>query len=331
MRKIVALEEHVLTAGIADAWAATPDPDQGGQLEISTGGAYGERLLEWGERRIASMRDQGVDVQVLSVTTPGVQNLDAVRAVPLAREANDAIADAVAAHPDRFEGFATLPTSDPDAAAVELRRAVTERGLRGAMLFGRTRTRNLDHPMHSPIWEAAAALRAPLYLHPQVPVTAVREAYYSGFDRVSDHIFAGPGLGWHYETGVQLLRLVLSGVFDRYPELQVVVGHWGEVVLFFLDRITAMLDRANLGLRRPVIDYFRHNVSYTGSGVLDEKYLRWCLEVVGVERLLTATDYPFVDNGGGAARSFLENADVSEADRDAIAHGNWDRLTSHLR
>ena len=327
----MALEEHLVTPGIAEAWRASPDPDQDGQTEMSTSGTLGERLLDLGEDRLAAMDDQGVDVQVLSVTTPGVQNLDAERAVPLARKANDTIADAVAARPDRFAGFAALPTPDPDAAATELRRAVTERGLHGAMLYGRTGTRNLDHPSHEPIWEAAAALRAPLYLHPQIPTAAVREAYYTGFGPQSDHVFAGPALGWHYETGVQLMRLVLSGVFDRHPELQVVVGHWGEVVLFFLDRTASLVDAGSFGLRRPLLDYFRENVSYTGSGLLDHRYLRWTVEMVGVERLLTATDHPYIDNSGGAARRFLDDADLTDAERDAVAHGNWDRLTAHLR
>lgn len=147
----------------------------------------------------------------------------------------------------------------------------------------------------------------------------------------SDHLFAGPAIGWHYETGVQLLRLIFSGALDRHPELQLVVGHWGEVVLFFLDRISMMLDPARLGLRRPIADYFRENVSYTGSGELNHRYLRWTIEVVGVERLLMATDYPFVDTGGGAARRFLDDADLTDSERDAIAHGNWERLTEHLR
>src|ERR1051325_6257649 len=162
MLKLIALEEHLVTAGIFEAWRTVPETWR------LYGAATGRpdlinRLLDLGKTRLADMDDQGIEVQVLSVTPPGVQSLDAARAVPLAREANDAIAAAVRAHPDSFEGFATLPTPDPRAAAEELRRAVTGLGLKGAMIHGRTGSRNLDHPDLTPIWEAAAELRCPIY------------------------------------------------------------------------------------------------------------------------------------------------------------------------
>lgn len=238
------------------------------------------------------MDDQGVDVPVLSLNTPGVQNLPPETSVSIACEANDALAGIVHRHPDRFQGFAAVPTPDPEAAAAELERAVSQLGFRGAMLNGRTGTLNADAPQFEDLYATAERLGAPLYLHPQTPVAPVREAYYSGFGPQVEFAFANFGLGWHYETGVQLLRLILSGVFDRHPGLQVIVGHWGEVVLFFLER-TSRVESARLGLERPLQDYFRQNVWVTGSGVLSERYLRWTAEVVGVERILYSTDYPF--------------------------------------
>jgi len=238
-------------------------------------------------------------------------------------------AETVHSNPERYQGFATLATPDPKSAARELERAATKLGLNGAMLFGRTRERNLDHPDNEPIFEAAAALRAPLYIHPQSPLPAVREAIYNGFGDTVDNAFATHGLGWHYETGLQILRMVLAGVFDRHPDLQVVTGHWGEVVLFYLDRIDEMQRTAKL--KRPVSAYFRSNVSVTASGVWSQRYLRWAIEVLGVERIMFSTDYPYRFTRENGARRFLEEADLSVADRTAIANGNWQRMVDGIR
>ena len=229
------------------------------------------------------------------------------------------------AHPGRLGGFATLPTPAPEEAARELERAVTALGLSGAMLHGCTRDRNLDHPDFLPILEAAEHLRLPLYLHPQIPQAPVREALYTGFGEELDLHFATGGLGWHVETGVQFLRLVLAGAFDRFHDLQVILGHWGEVVPFYLERVD-VLSRAARRLRRPVAEYFRTNVHVTPSGMFSPRYLAWALDVMGADRILFSTDHPYVPLPDGGARRFLEEASLSDADRARIAHGNWDRL-----
>lgn len=324
--KIITLEEHVVTPGVLEAWARVPTAKEDG-VDNAGDGPLGSKLADIGQQRLQEMDDAGIDVQVLSVTTPGVQNLPAAQAPGVAREANDAIAAAVSEHPNRFQAFATLPTPDPAAAADELRRAIDELGMKGAMLYGRTGERNMDQPELAELYRTAAELRAPLYIHPQTPVTAVRQAIYSGFGEPVDTLFARFGIGWHYETGVQLLRLIFSGAFDRNPELQVIVGHWGEVVLFYIERIAAMQEMG-LKLDRPLQEYFRDNVFYTGSGIVSQRYLRWTLEVVGVDRVMYAVDYPYIQLPGGAARRFLQEADLDEADREKIAHGNWERLTA---
>lgn len=138
------------------------------------------------------------------------------------------------------------------------------------MVFGRVREQNLDHPDFWPIFEAAA-LKAPLYLHPQSPLPAVRPAYYNGLGDAVDSVFATFGIGWYYETGMQLLHLILSGVFDRFPDLQVIVGHWGEVVLFYLEEAEHLGQAAKL--KRPLLDYVRRNVFITLSGSFRQRYL----------------------------------------------------------
>jgi predicted TIM-barrel fold metal-dependent hydrolase len=323
--KIVGLEEHFVTPDLIDAWAAVEPHWQ--DVAMPAHADVARRLLDLGDERVAAMDDTGLDVQVVSITAPGVQNLVPADAVRLQIDCNDRLASAVAACPDRLQGFGTLATPDPGAAADELGRAVTKLGFHGAMLFGRTRDRNLDHPDNWAVFEAAEALNAPLYVHPQSPLPEVRHAYYDGFGSPLDDAFATHGLGWHYETGVQLLRLILGGVFDRFPGLQVIVGHWGEVVLFYLERIDRM--SATAKLERPVSEYLQSNMYVTPSGMFSRRYLQWALEVVGVDRIMFSTDHPYIPVPDGASRRFLEGLD--EADRNKIASGNWDRLCAAIR
>jgi hypothetical protein len=327
--KIVGLEEHYATPELIDAWHAL-DPQWRDAAPVSSvDDEFGPRLLDVDAERVAAMDDTGLDVAVVSTTTPGVQNLASADAVALQVVCNDRLAEAVRRHPDRLQGFATLATPEPDAAAAELGRAVAELGFNGAMLYGRTRDRNLDHPDNWPIFEAAEALNAPLYLHPQPPPPAVRDAYYNGLGDAVNAALATHGLGWHYEAGLQLLRLILGGVLDRFPGLQLILGHWGEVMLFYLERIDRMTDIA--GLARPVSEYVRSNVFVTPGGVFSQRYLRWALDVVGADRIMFATDYPYVRVPDGGSRRFLEEAEINEADREKIASGNWERLCAAVR
>lgn len=327
--RLIGVEEHLLTPGVLAAWQSLDPRWQDLALAPSAGGDTGRRLGEVGPERLAAMDRTGLDVQVLSLSTPGVQNLEQREARRLQSIANDAVAEAVRARPDRFQGFATLATPAPRDAARELERAVTELGLNGAMLFGRTRDRPIDHPDLLPIFEVAADLRAPIHLHPQSPPPSVRDAYYSGFNASVDAAFATHRVGWHYDAGVQLLRLILSGVFDRFPDLQVIVGHWGEMVLFYLERIDLIAQFANLP--RPPSEYLRSHVYVTPSGMLSHRYLRWAREVLGVDRILFSTDYPFEPASRDGARRFLEDVEVADSEKEAIAFKNWERLCADIR
>jgi predicted TIM-barrel fold metal-dependent hydrolase len=213
----------------------------------------------------------------------------------------------------------------PQDAARELERAVRELGLRGAMLFGRTGQKNLDHPDFQPLLERAALLGVPLFIHPQIPQRPVRDAYYSGLGEAVDLAFATFGLGWHYEAGVQFLRLVVSGTFDRLPALQVILGHWGEVVAFYAERIEVLCRMAGLGLS--FAEYLRRNVHLTCSGMYSHTYLARALEIVGADRLLFSADYPYQYRRGREAVRFLEDARLEPGDREKLAHANWERMT----
>jgi predicted TIM-barrel fold metal-dependent hydrolase len=207
-----------------------------------------------------------------------------------------------------------------------LERAVRSLGFKGAMVYGRVGDKNLDHPDFMPVFECANALDVPLFIHPQIPPAAVRNAYYGGLGSDVDLALSCFALGWHYEAGLQFVRLVLAGVFDRYPRLRVILGHWGEVVLFYVERL-AMLDRV-AKLERPFEDYVRRNLYVTPSGMFSETYLRRAIESVGMDRILFSTDYPYQYRPGRDARRFLDGLALPQEDKEKFAHANWERLTS---
>jgi uncharacterized protein len=281
-------------------------------------------LCDVGDGRIAAMDAAGIGMQVLSLNVPGVEQLGADEAVPVARAANDFLAAAVKKHPVRFAGFASLPVAAPEKAADELEARVRNDGFKGALINGHHRGRYLDDPFFRPIFERAAALGVPVYLHPTRPPKAVVEASYGGFVPAVTGIFAGPGWGWHIETAVHVIRLILGGVFDRFPRLQIVVGHLGEGLPFMLPRLDRNMPPALTKLERRLGDYLRQNVYYTFGGFnFPATFLDLLLEV-GASRILFSVDHPY--GSMAAARAFLEQLPVSPDDRERIAHGNAEAL-----
>ena len=331
--KIIGLEEHIALPLVLDAWERSgmaPNPHAGWGDE-----PFARRLRSTGDERLADMDDQGIDQAVLSLNSPGVQNLSKADSPFVARDANDALAEIVAEKPDRLQAWAMIPTADPLAAPAELERAVTKLGFKGAMLYGRTGTELADSPAFDDLYATAVKLRVPLHFHPQTPTQPVIDSYYSGLGGAGFGL-ATAGLGWYYDLGVQYLRMIFSGVFDRHPDLQVIAGHWGELVLFYLDHTGILAHNAQL--QRPLLDYFKENFWIAGSGTVSERYLRWTAEIVGTERMVYSTDYPytfgtrpggfpFLDTANGVARSFLEDSHFTHDQKVAIGSGNWETLT----
>ncbi len=284
-----------------------------------------DQLCDLGEGRIKAMDAAGIDMQVLSLVSPGMEQLDAAEAVALARETNDALAGAVRQNPSRFAGFATLPTAAPEAAADELERMVREHGFKGAQINGHIRERYLDDEFFWPILARAEALQVPIYLHPATPTQQVVKALYVGnFAPEVTGLLANAAWGWHIETAIHIIRIILSGAFDRYPRLQFIIGHLGEALPFMLPRLDRLLSTRVTKLERSVGAYLRENVNYTFSGF---NYLPTFLDLlleVGAERIMFSADYPF--SPMAAARSFLDHLPVSPADKERIAHGNAERL-----
>ncbi len=320
--RTVTVEEHFVSPGFLDG--AGRQLKEGFLRMGSRGLKVIEQLSEVGDKRVAEMDAAGIDVQVLSLNAPGIEQLEAAEQIALAGASNDFLHGVIKAHPSRFAGFAALPVAAPDKAAAEFERAVRQLGFKGALINGHTRGRYLDDKFFWPIFECAISLSVPIYLHPTIPPKAVVEASYGGFAPPVTAMLAGSGWGWHIETAIHLIRVILGGVFDRFPKLQIAVGHLGEGLPFMLPRLDRNMARELTKLERPFADYLRQNVHYTFGGFnFPATFLDLLLEV-GVERIMFSVDYPY--GSMAAARAFLEQLPVPSADRERIAHGNAERL-----
>jgi uncharacterized protein len=282
-----------------------------------------DRLCDLDAKRISEMDAAGIDMQVLSLSAPGVEQMEPADAIPMARDTNDYLADAIKKHPTRFAGFAALPTSTPEKAVEELQRRVRD-GFKGAVINGHNRGRYLDNKFYWPILECAEGLNVPIYLHPTPPPQAVIDVSYGGFSPMVTDMLAGGAWGWHMETAVHMIRIVCGGVFDRFPKLQFIIGHMGEGLPFFFERLD-VLPVATTKLKKPISSYLKENVYYTFSGMnFMPTYLDLFLELGGFDRIMFSADYPYQSMTW--ARSFLDQIPASAADKERIAHGNAEKL-----
>jgi 2,3-dihydroxybenzoate decarboxylase len=279
------------------------------------------RLTDFTELRLPDMDAHGVDVQVLSLTSPGIQmQPDPAVAAADARLANDFLAGVVGEHPGRFQGLAAVPLQDPLEAARELRRAVRELGLCGALVNDHTLGHFLDEPRFDPFWDAAEELDVPLYLHPN-PVTTESWAVLDGYPGLEHATWS-----WAARTGGHAMRLIFGGVFDRHPNAKLILGHMGEFLPFQLWRIDARY--ADLELERPLdrlpSEYFGRNITITTSGMFSHAALQGAIQAIGVDNVMFAIDYPF--ESSAKAVEFIETAPLAPADRERVAHGNAERI-----
>jgi predicted TIM-barrel fold metal-dependent hydrolase len=314
--RTITLEEHFVTESFVKA---TETPGHSLPAPIAQ---LRPKLLDLGAGRIAAMDEAGIDFQVLSLASMGLDALAADVATDLIRDVNDELAAAIKANPTRLGGFAALALRDPKAAAKELERSITRLGFCGVLLDGTTAGLFLDDPSFLPVWEAAASLRIPVYLHPAPPPEKVREVYYSGLPGEVGMLLSIAGWGWHAETGLHTLRLIVSGLFDRFPDLQLIIGHMGEGLPYAMARSSGILSRAMPQLRQPVADYFRTNIQITTSGYFTQPPLRCALEVLGIDRILLSVDYPFSPNTNG--RAFLNSlaGSLSTEELAKLSHEN---------
>ena len=315
--RVITLEEHFTTPEFLTATDAFVPA-------VAANETLNSRLLDLDDVRLSAMDDGGVDLQILSLAAGGQEFLDAADATALVRDANDAAYAATQRHPGRLGMFASLALKDPEAAAAELERGVGELGCVGGFVNGTEGGAFLDDPRFAPIFATAQRLDVPLYLHPTPPQPAVQDAYFSGLPERSAYFLSTAAWGWHAELGMHCLRLILAGVFDRFPGLRFIVGHMGENLPFSLIRAQDGLSPAITGLEKSVSDYFLEHFVVTTSGYFTAPPLRCALDVLGVDRVLYSVDYPYRANTAGA--ELLRTAPVAPTDLRMIASGNAERV-----
>ncbi len=315
MIRKIALEEHFTTAALAEKHVARPTRNESLFLDIE------RRLADFDQLRLETMDKAGIDLAVLSVTTPGVQaEPHGPTAIRLAREANDQLARQVQKRPKRYAGFAHLPTQDGVAAAAELERAVKELGFKGALINGQTNGHYLDADIYVPFWECVQDLDVPVYLHPGEMHD--RPAMFAGRPELD-----GPVWAWTADTAAHALRLIFAGTFKRFPRLKIILGHMGETLPFFLWRFDSRWqmelgeDLAPDALPSAII---RRNFAITTSGVCATQPLLLALDALGEDSVMFSVDYPYEDTQ--TAADFIEAATISDAVRAKICHSNAERM-----
>ena len=324
--RVVALEEHFSVPSLV----GRIDPDVRARRGFGPRSVHSgspdtpQRAAELGEMRLSSMDEAGITRQVLSLGGPGADLLEGAAGVDFAREVNDFLADTVTRRPDRFAGFAHLPMREPDAAAQELERAIKTLGFHGALINGTTDNLFLDDPRFAPVLAAAESLDVPIYIHPSPAPEAVRDIYYSELPGSTGHVLETFAWGWHSETALHVLRMVLAGTLDRHPGLKLIIGHMGEGLPVMLARCDKVSEAHTQHLERSISQTILEQVWITTAGIFTQPPFLAALLTFGIDRILFSVDYPFSTNEQG--RSFLDGLSLSPDDMAKLAHRNAEQL-----
>ncbi len=310
--KKIALEEHFMSPGLVDYWQATmADVPRPIYDKIFAA------LTDFDDIRLKAMDSAGIEKAVLSVAGPGVQVEPNVAAAnKAAAEANDFLAEKIARHPTRYEGFAHIALQDPNAAARELERCV-KMGFKGAMINGHSLGHYLDERQFDPFWAKAEELGAPIYLHPADPVE--QYATYGNYNEIKRATW-----GWGVETGTHTLRMIFGGVFDRFPKALLLLGHLGESLPYMLWRIDSRAKLYGVELKREPSDYIRNNIAVTISGMYSPEPLHCAVSALGASRVMFSADFPFEDIK--EAGHFMDDVAIDTELREAIAWRNAARI-----
>ncbi len=305
--RIIDLEAHMLTPELArEKWSG------------ADGGTLQDILCDVGQGRLKAMDTDGIAMQALSVVAP-VQMLEPAEGTAWARHINDTLGAAVKAHPDRFIGLAAVAPQDPDAATVEIKRAVKDLGLQGVSVLSHARNEYLDNRKYWPVFRQAEELGVPVYLQPATPSTAILKGYIDyGFP------FAGPALGFAADVSLHVMRLIYSGLFDAYPRLKIILGHMGEGLPFFLFRIDEFYTALAGKLKKKPSQYIKDNFFITTSGMFFQPARICSYLSLGPERIAFAIDYP--PENSQLAVKFIKEAPICDSDKEKICHGNVEAL-----
>jgi predicted TIM-barrel fold metal-dependent hydrolase len=327
--RIVALEEHIGFPDMVNRIPLAVRQHAGWPSDANPHSPVHEqqqKLAEIGSERLRLMDEAGITIQVLSVSGPGAELLPPDESPAFAHEYNDRLAAAIAQYPDRFFGFAHLPMTNPAAATAELARTVREHQFRGAMINGTTQGLFLDDPQFAPLLAQAEDLGVPLYLHPGVPPAPVRSVYYERLPNGLGERLSMAGFGWHAETAIHILRLILSGTLERYPRLRFIIGHMGETLPVMMARADMAMPADETQLPRSISQTLRDQVYITTSGIFTRPPLEAALATFGLDNILFSVDYPYALNQPG--HEFLAGLQLPPADIAKLAYGNADRLLS---
>jgi 2,3-dihydroxybenzoate decarboxylase len=323
MQGKIALEEHFITDEYLEAvkpWFISEGPEVWEQARYA--------ICDISGKRLELMDEADIEKTILSLSSPTIQAiLDTDKAIDSAKRVNEYIANQIRDHKDRFESFAALPTQDPAAAAGEFRRCVEEYGFRGALINGFCQIGDpnvpiyLDDPRYIDFWGEVAKLDLPVYLHPRPTIEAVLKAEFEGHDWVSRAAW-----GWHVQTGTQVLRLIGSGIFDRYPSLQIVIGHMGELLPMFIWRTTnrEITHKRDCKANRPIREYFERNINITTSGNCSTPALMCAVMEMSTDRIMFSTDYPYETMKQNS--DWFDNIPFSYNDKLKMGRTNAERL-----
>jgi len=311
----IAVEEHFVTDAyfsLLPGKMSTPHVVPGGNIVNQP-----DHSLENIEIRLKIMDEAGIDMHVLSIG-PGVEQLDAALGTKITRSVNDALAATIKKYPKRLAGLAAIAPQDPAAAADELERAVTKLGLKGAIIKSHIQGEYMDNPKYWTVFERAEKLDVPIYLHPKEPSPDLIKPYlaYPGLD--------GAMWGYAAEAGLHAMRLVLSGLFDKYPNLKIILGHMGEAIPYWLWRMESKGPSPERKLKRKISQYFKENFYFSTSGMFFQPALQCCYTAVGADRILFAVDYPAESSADGV--KFIDSANMCDGDKEKICHINAEKL-----
>ncbi len=292
------------------------------RIQTDPSGPVHNKLIDLYDLRLRTMDEYDVDMHVLGLTSTGVQMMDPDKGTAVATIANDRLQEAVRKYPDRFAGLGTFAPQDPARAVKEIERVMTKLKLNGLIINSHTNGEYLSERKYWPILEAIEGLNAPLYIHPRSPIPLMAKAYRT--DHLEHAIW-----GYAAETGLHGLRLITGAVFDQFPKLQIVLGHMGEGIPYWFYRLDFMHGRVRIGFDRPKLkltpsEYFKRNFYITTSGMNWEPTLKYCIEVMGADRIMWAIDYPYQDHPD--AVEFMDAARISEKDKHKIYHENAERV-----
>lgn len=330
--KFITVEEHITSNEILEEYRKYQV--DGGEMTPDRKKFFEEKALVKGtltdveNERLPYMDKTGITMQVLSYINPMGNDIPNDKKTELCIKGNNFLKEKINQHPDRFSTFAYLPLWDVDVAVKELERCVKDLGFVGALVTGKFDGHFLDEKQFIPFFEKAAELDVPIYFHPSMPVKEIQDYYYTSHDgswskEVSNE-FASAGFGWHLDIGIQVVRMILSGIFDKFPNLKIITGHWGEGIPMMLDRMDYMISKETTGLKKNISEYYKENIYVTPSGIISESNLKAITEYMGADHIIWAVDYPYIKPNN--ITDFLMNSSLSDEEKELISHKNAEKL-----